>query len=154
MRKLDEGQYDTIVLASAGLRRLGWQHRIVETLDPEVMCPAVGQGALGHRDACRWRTRIRDCRTSRIKPTRVAVTAERALLASLGGGCQVPIGAYAVVHNGSVKLRAVVISPDGTRIVRKSSEGEAADAERLGRDLGEQLLAAGGRAILEAVYGA
>ena len=154
LRKLDEGQYDTIVLASAGLRRLGWQHRIVETLDPEVMCPAVGQGALAIETRADGGPAFQACRILEDQATRVAVTAERALLASLGGGCQVPIGAYAVVQNGSIKLRAVVISPDGTRVVRKSSEGEAGDAERLGRDLGEQLLAAGGRAILEAVYAA
>lgn len=154
LRKLDEGRYETIVLASAGLRRLGLQHRIVETLDPDVMCPAVGQGALAIETRADGGPAFEACRTLEDQATRVAVTAERALLASLGGGCQVPIGAYAVVQNGSVKLRAVVISPDGTRIVRKSSEGESINAERIGRDLGEQLLAAGGRAILEAVYAA
>jgi hydroxymethylbilane synthase len=154
LRKLDEGRYDAIVLAAAGLRRLGWQDRIVETLGPEVMCPAVGQGALVIETRADGGSAFEVCRTLEDQATRVAVTAERALLASLGGGCQVPIGAYAEVHNATVKLRALVISPDGTRIVRKSSEGQAANAERLGRDLGEELLAAGGRAILEAVYAA
>ena len=85
---------------------------------------------------------------------RHAVTAERAVLAALGGGCQVPIGAYATVDASTVQISAIIVSPDGTRVIRKKASGEAADAAALGRALGDELLAEGGRQILEAVYGA
>jgi hydroxymethylbilane synthase len=153
VRKLDEGQYEAIVLASAGLTRLGWAHRIAEILSPEVMCPAVGQGALAVE------TRVdgsaRDiCSALDHSATRTAVTAERAVLASLGGGCQVPIGAHAQVSSGMVRLTGVVISPDGEQVVRKSDQSTVADAENLGRRVGAALLADGAREILEQVYGA
>lgn len=152
LRKLDEGRYDAILLASAGLRRLGWEDRIAEVLEPETMCPAVGQGALTieTRDDGGQASEI--CQRLDHEATRVAVTAERAVLATLGGGCQVPIGAHATTDS-HLSLRGVVVSPDGAHIVRASLDGPAADAERVGRALGEQLLAEGGRAILEAVYG-
>jgi hydroxymethylbilane synthase len=87
--------------------------------------------------------------------TRIAVTAERAVLASLGGGCQVPIGAHATVENGRmVHIRAVVISPDGAKVIRKEARGLASEAAAIGRVLGEQLLAEGGKQILDTVYGA
>jgi hydroxymethylbilane synthase len=86
-------------------------------------------------------------------PTQSAVTAERALLAALGGGCQVPIGAYTTVAGSRLSLQAVVVSPDGVDLVRDQSEGAAADAQRIGRELGEALLAAGADRILESVYG-
>src|SRR5260370_5997994 len=153
VRKLDEGQYEAIVLASAGLTRLGWAHRIAEILSPEVMCPAVGQGAL----AVETRTDglAHDiCGALDDATTRAAVTAERAVLASLGGGCQVPIGAHAQVSGGVVQLVGVVISPEGERVVRKSDQGSVADGENLGRRVGAALLAAGAREILEQVYAA
>jgi hydroxymethylbilane synthase len=153
VRKLDEGQYEAIVLASAGLTRLGWAHRIAEILSPEVMCPAVGQGALAVE------TRVdgsaRDiCSALDHSATRTGVTAERAVLASLGGGCQVPIGAHAQVSSGMVQLIGVVISPDGEQVVRKNDQSTVADAENLGRRVGAALLADGAREILEQVYGA
>lgn len=154
LRKLDEGKYDAIVLASAGLRRLGWENRITELLDPKVMCPAVGQGALAveTRDDSGEAREI--CRRLEHTETRIAVTAERAVLAALGGGCQVPIGAYATLHESTVQIRAIVVSPDGAQVIRKESSGPAADAATLGRALGDELLAEGGAKILEAVYGA
>jgi hydroxymethylbilane synthase len=151
LRKLDEGQYDAILLASAGLRRLGWQDRIAEVLEPEVMCPAVGQGALTIETRNDGGTAFQICSRLDHEATRIAVTAERAVLATLGGGCQVPIGAHAIV-DGQLSLRGVVVSPDGAQIVRASLSAPPADAERVGRSLGEQLLAQGGRAILDAVY--
>jgi hydroxymethylbilane synthase len=154
LRKLDEGKYDAIVLASAGLRRLGWENRIAELLDPEVMCPAVGQGALAVETRDDNGPAQNITKTLDHRDSRIAVTAERAVLASLGGGCQVPIGAYATVDRESVYLQAIIVSPDGTEIVRKKSSGARAGAETVGRTLGEQLLAEGGRQILEAVYGA
>ena len=154
LRKLDEGRYDAIVLASAGLRRLGWDNRIAELLDPGVICPAVGQGALAVETRADGGAAFRIAKGLEHPETRIAVTAERALLASLGGGCQVPIGAYATVQAGTVLIRAIVVSPDGTRIIRKQSSGSVDDAVSIGRSLGEELLAEGGQQILEAVYGA
>ena len=152
LRKLSEGQYDALVMAAAGLRRLGWQDRIAELLPEELMCPAVGQGALAIE------TR-EDCEAARIcagldhAQTRAAVEAERALLQALGGGCQVPIGAHAGLTGGALRLRAIVASPDGTRVIRRETSGPAADAARLGRELGGELLAGGAREILAEVYG-
>jgi hydroxymethylbilane synthase len=151
LRKLDEGRYDAIVLAAAGLKRLGWSDRIAEVLAPDVMCPAVGQGALAlesretgaGKDACAALDHA---------PTRAAVTAERAVLAALGGGCQVPIGAHATVDDGRLRLLAIVASPDGTELVRAESQGSVADAAVLGSVLGERLLSSGARRILDAVY--
>jgi hydroxymethylbilane synthase len=153
VRKLDEGHYAAIVLASAGLTRLGWAHRIAEILSPEVMCPVVGQGALAVET--RVEGSARDiCSALDHAMTRAAVTAERAVLASLGGGCQVPIGAHAQVSGVTVQLIGVVISPDGEHVVRKSDQSAVADAEDLGRRVGAALLGDGAREILEQVYGA
>jgi hydroxymethylbilane synthase len=149
LRKLDEGQYDAIVLAAAGLKRLGWEDRIAEVLSPDVVCPAVGQGALAIETSG---TSLRACQKLNHAPTQSAVTAERSLLAALGGGCQVPIGAYATVTGDRLSLQAVVVSPDGADLVRDCSEGSAADAQRIGRELGDALLAAGADRILESVY--
>lgn len=153
LRKLDEGQYDAIVLASAGLRRLGWENRITELIDPEVMCPAVGQGALAVETRDDGGEAQQLCKRLEHDATRIAVTAERAVLAALGGGCQVPIGAYATVDGDTVHLRAIIVSPDGTQIIRKQADGPAHQGAAMGRALGQQLLAEGGREILEAVYG-
>jgi hydroxymethylbilane synthase len=153
LRKLDEGQYQAILLAAAGLKRLGWGGRIAEILPVDVMCPAVGQGALAIEtradgkgfDAC---SKLDD------GATHAAVEAERGLLAALGGGCQVPIGAHATVDGGRLCLLGVVASPDGRDLLRANAEGDATDAAAIGRKLGEELLGLGGRAILEAVYNA
>jgi hydroxymethylbilane synthase len=150
LRKLDEGQYDAIVLAAAGLKRLGWAERIAEILSPDLVCPAVGQGALAIETR---ETSLLACQNLNHPATEHAVTAERALLAALGGGCQVPIGAYATVAGDLLSLQAVVVSPDGMQLVRDRSDGPAADAHRIGRELGEALLAAGADIILESVYG-
>lgn len=152
IRKLDEGRYDAILLAAAGLRRLGWQERIAEMFPPEIMCPAVGQGALGietrdHGPA------LEICRNLEHAPSRAAVEAERALLAGLGGGCQVPIGAHATVEGGRLTLRAVVAHPGGKTILRHLSEGAAEDAVSIGVAAARALLDAGARAILVEVYG-
>ena len=150
LRKLDAGQYDSIVLAAAGLRRLGWQDRIRELVPVEIMCPAVGQGALAIE------TRHDGGEAERLvskldhAASRAAVTAERALLATLGGGCQVPIGGYAVIDGASIHLRAIVASPDGSRIIRGERTG--ADAVSLGEALGRELLDRGAREILAQVY--
>ena len=151
LRKLDEGQYEAIILAAAGLRRLGWADRIAEFLEVDVMCPAAGQGALAieTRDDNGHAAQL--CRRLEDPDTRVAVTAERALLRALGGGCQVPIGAHGRIINGELHLRAIVASPDGQKILKAESSGR--DPETLGAALAEELLSSGAREILEAVYG-
>ncbi|MEP7363320.1 MAG: hydroxymethylbilane synthase [Acidobacteriota bacterium] len=160
LRKLDEGQYDAILLAAAGLRRLGWADRIAELLPIETMCPAVGQGALAI-EACAEPAgadpspAMQACLALEDPATRAAITAERALLATLGGGCQVPIGAYATVEGGLLHLRAVVVAPDGKSAPMVCTlSGPVTEAAELGRQAGEQLLAEGADDILEAVYGA
>ena len=152
LRKLDQGHYDAIVLAVAGLNRLGLRDRIAEIVSPDIICPAVGQGALAIEAAIGpgplsglWE-KLDD------RLTRAAITGERALLAALGGGCQVPIGALGTVAAGTLHLRGIVVSPDGVRLVRDSLEGPLAEAAEIGRRLGEALLAAGGDDILESVY--
>jgi hydroxymethylbilane synthase len=150
LRKLDEGQFDAILLAAAGLKRLGWADRIAEVLDPSVMCSAVGQGALAVETRPEGPGREASAALN-DEAARTAVTAERAVLRTLGGGCQVPIGAYAAVTDGHLRLTAIVASPDGGELIRAGSEGSAADAESLGQALGEELLARGARRILEAV---
>jgi hydroxymethylbilane synthase len=151
LRKLDEGRYEAIVLAAAGLKRLGWSDRIAELLPPEIMCSAVGQGALAIETRAEGAGRDA-CVALDHAATRAAVTAERGVLAALGGGCQVPIGAYATVTGEQLRIAAVVASPDGAELVRGQSEGAVSEAARLGSDLGADLLARGARKILDAVY--
>lgn len=145
LRKLDEGQYRAILLAAAGLRRLGWADRIAQYIDPSVMCPAVGQGAL----AIETRSdRVAVAASLEHRDTRVAVTAERALLGALGGGCQVPIGANATVDGDTVHLQGIVAAPDGSKVVRGSLSGSASAAASLGATLADQLMAQGARELL------
>lgn len=153
LRKLAEGQYDALVMAAAGLRRLGWETRIAECLAIDVMCPAVGQGALAietrrEGDAAHSCARLDDA------ATRLAVEAERAVLARLGGGCQVPIGACGSIAGDRLDLVALVASPDGARFIRQNASGPAAQRLRIGEELGRRLLDAGAREILEEVYSA
>jgi hydroxymethylbilane synthase len=151
LRKLDEGLYDAILLASAGLHRMGWQDRIAEILDPQVMAPAIGQGALGIE------IRAGDDATREIlqplhhRDTAIATSAERALLRALGGGCQVPLGAHTQLENGRLLLEAVVVSPDGRTLVRANVEGSFKDPEGLGRRAAQQLRAQGAEAIMNSV---
>jgi len=153
LRKLDEGQYDAILLAAAGLKRLGWGDRIAEILPAETMCSAVGQGALAIE------TRVSGAGFDVVQAmdhadTHAAVLAERGVLGALGGGCQVPIGAHATVEGGKLRLLGVVASPDGLEVVRGESQGLASEAASLGRALGNELLERGARRILDAVYSA
>jgi hydroxymethylbilane synthase len=148
LRKLDEGLYDAILLAAAGLKRLGWGDRIAEILSPEQMCPAVGQGAL----AIEARAGFDGAKMLDHADTRTAVLAERGVLGALGGGCQVPIGAYATVSEGRVHILAIVAAPDGTQVIRAEAEGPAAEASLIGASLAAELLTRGARQILEAVY--
>jgi hydroxymethylbilane synthase len=146
LRKLDEGQFDAIVLAAAGLRRLGWAERIRELIDVEVMCPAAGQGALAIETRHDGGAGQQIAAKLDHAATSAAVTAERSLLATLEGGCQVPIGAHARFDGGVLHLLAVVASLDGTRVMRERAAG--GDPLTLGRELGERMLASGARDIL------
>jgi hydroxymethylbilane synthase len=151
LRKLRDGDCDAVVLAVAGLVRLGHAGAITQYLPLEVMLPAVGQGAL-----C-VEVRAGDSATRAVvarldhRPTHQAALAERAFLRRLEGGCQVPVGAYAEVDGDQLDLQGLVALPDGASILRDEIQGEAAHAARLGQELAERMLAAGGRAILEEV---
>lgn len=152
LRKLDEGQYQAIVLAAAGLTRLGWNERIADIFPPTVMCPAPGQGALGIE------TRLSGAGYDACAPldhpwTRFAVTAEREMLAELGGGCQIPIGAYGEIDHNTLKLVGVVAAVDGSDVVRGRAEGDATRSREIGRELGKALLQKGAARILEKVVG-
>jgi hydroxymethylbilane synthase len=142
LRKLDEGQYQAIVLACAGLRRLGWAHRITERFAAHRLCPAVGQGALAIE------ARAGDQRVSLLThtPTLHAVEAERACLREFGGGCQIPLGAFARQEGSSLLLQAVVASPGGQRVIRFSAAG--GDPVSLGRRVADGLLAQGAHEVL------
>jgi hydroxymethylbilane synthase len=151
LRKLAQGEYDAIILAAAGLHRLGKTELVQQVIPASVMCPAAGQGALGieiRADDTATRAHLKFLDDP---DARAATTCERALLNKLGGGCQVPIGAAAEVRNGRLHLDAIVAHPDGSIVLRESRDGD--DPMRLGSEVGETLLKRGGDAILEAVYG-
>ncbi|HEY3972225.1 MAG TPA: hydroxymethylbilane synthase [Candidatus Sulfotelmatobacter sp.] len=156
LRKLEQGEYDAIILASAGLKRLGKTDLVRQIIPVEIMCPAAGQGALGieirqgDTATCQHLEFLND------PAARAATTCERALLNSLGGGCQVPIGAFAELRvdenkHSRLHLESIVADPDGSKVLRDSRDGD--DPETLGNAAATALLARGGDQILEAVYG-
>jgi hydroxymethylbilane synthase len=149
LRKLDEGQYDALILACAGLRRLGLENRISAALVATEMLPAVGQGALGIETRANDEATIAAVSKLDHKFTRLACTAERAFLRSLGGGCQLPIAAHAVVREKRIRLDGLVADPQGRRIVRDRISGSLDEAEQLGTELGERLLNRGARELME-----
>jgi hydroxymethylbilane synthase len=151
LRKLEEGEYDAIILASAGLNRLGLTQRIRETLSADIMCPAAGQGALGIEIRAGDVEIRQHLEFLNHAATRISTIAERALLNELGGGCQVPIGAFAEVSGNEIKLVGVVARPDGATVIRETRTGT--DPQKLGQELGQSLLNKGGREILSEVYG-
>ena len=146
LRKLAEGRYDAIVLAAAGLRRLGWGDRISQILPMAVMLPAVGQGALAIVSRKQERRRWRKLNVPEVE---TAVRAERALLAALGGGCQTPLGAYGRIRQGRLLLDAVVAEPNGKRLVSDKWRGDPARPERAGRQLAALLIKQGAGEIIE-----
>lgn len=154
LRKLDEGLFDAVIVAGAGLKRLGFAERITELLDPEVSLPAIGQGALGIE------TRKDDEGTNALvlffdhPDTSSCVRSERAFLKRLNGGCQVPIAAYATLGRGGkdLTLTGLVAAVDGTAFVKDSLTGPRENAEEMGRILGEKLLKAGAWDILKDLY--
>ncbi|HBI15461.1 MAG TPA: hydroxymethylbilane synthase [Desulfobulbaceae bacterium] len=154
LRKLDEGRFDAIILAAAGLNRLGMADRITSLLDPAQMLPAIGQGALGLELRRSDHELLAGISFLNHPATVTAVTAERAFLLRLEGGCQVPIGAYATVKGDTVTLTGLIASLDGREIIREQESATSAGAARLGTRLAEKLLDRGGRAILNELYGA
>jgi hydroxymethylbilane synthase len=151
LRRLESGDFDGIILAAAGVTRLGRQNVVREFLEISEMCPAAGQGALAIE------VRQRDMELQRaIKflddaDARATTECERACLRTLGGGCQVPIGAHARLHSGALELTAVVARPDGSMIIREEQQGNG--PQQLGRAVGEALLRRGAQTILDQVYG-
>lgn len=148
LRKLDEGQYDAIILAAAGLKRLGMHSRIRGVLSAEQSLPAVGQGALGVECLSSRTDLIAALQPLHDAATAACVLAERAVSRALAGSCEVPLGAYAELQEGQLWLRGFVALPDGSRMVQAEARGPAADAESLGLALAEQLKAQGAQAIL------
>jgi hydroxymethylbilane synthase len=152
LRKVTDGAMDAIVLAAAGLRRLGWADRITELLSPSVCLPAIGQGALGI-ECRRADERVNELVRALDDPdTRACVEAERAFLTRLEGGCQVPIAAHATLEGNRVTLDGLIAGVRGECVLRDRITGARVDGPRLGRELAEGLLARGGEAILRAVY--
>src|SRR5215470_12687400 len=151
LRKAQSGEYDAILLAKAGLDRLGWSDRITETFAPDVFLPAVGQGAIATE------CRLADALTAEVlsalddPETRTAIIAERALLSALRGGCQVPLGAWARHERGELVLEACVCSVDGAQYVRQRAAGSPENAAALGDQVARMLWDAGAQAILEEV---
>ncbi len=152
LRKLDEGEYDAIILAAAGLIRLKMPERIKEFIAPEVMLPANGQGAVGIE--CRSDDQTIKALLAPLedKNTRYRVLAERAMNRTLEGGCQVPIGSYAEIENNQLHLRGLVGAIDGSEIVRHQLTGTITQGEQLGQQLAEILLSQGADKILKQVY--
>ncbi|MDQ7987789.1 hydroxymethylbilane synthase [Pseudomonas sp. G34] len=153
LAKLDAGEYDAIILAAAGLIRLGFEDRIRDSIAVEHSLPAGGQGAVGIE------CRVGDTELQQLlaplnhSETALRVTAERAMNKRLNGGCQVPIACYAILEGEQLWLRGLVGEPDGSRLLRAEQRGAADDAERLGIEVAEALLAQGAGEILAAIYG-
>jgi hydroxymethylbilane synthase len=148
--KLEAGEYDAIILAAAGLNRLGKTGLVKQVISADIMCPAAGQGALGIEIRAGDGVTRQHLLFLDDAAARATTTCERALLSKLGGGCQVPIGAFAEVRNGRLHLEAIVADPDGSKVLRESRDGN--DPIYLGESVGDTLLRRGGDAILEAVY--
>ena len=152
IRKLETGGLDGVILAAAGLRRMGWAAKISQYLPMEMLLPAVGQGALGI-ETRRGDTRIRDAVAFLNDPvTSCEVGAERAFLKRLGGGCQLPIAGFAKKSGGEISLEGLVGSLDGRVVVRRQVKGPATAFMALGEGLAEGILTEGGRALLDEVY--
>ena len=152
LRKLDAGEYDAILLAAAGLRRLGLEQRITEFLSYDVCLPAISQGALGLEGRADDQF-VRNLVGRLEDPAaRIAVAAERAFLERLEGGCQVPIAAHATIENQTLTLQGLIATVDGARLIRGSEVGSIGQARKVGTTLAERLLSQGGREILKEIY--
>ena len=151
LRKVESGEYDAIVLSKAGLDRLGWSQKITEALSTDISLPAVGQGAIAIE------SRVKDLEATEIlgklddEETRTVIIAERALLAALQGGCQVPVGAWARMERGELLMEAMVCSVDGVQYVRQKSMAPPSEAVDLGQRMAQLLIDGGARTILDEV---
>ena len=148
IRKVEQGEYDAIVLAAAGLQRLGWGDIISELFRADIMCPAVAQGAL----AIETRTDGKGfdaCAPLDDPWTRLPVTAERSMLSALGGGCQIPIGAFGTLEGTELFLTGAVFSPDGAQMIRYTATGDCTKPSELGRGVAGVLLERGAQAVLD-----
>jgi hydroxymethylbilane synthase len=148
LRKLDEGEYDALILASAGLRRLELEDRIDAVISPQEMVPAVGQGAIAIETRSDDRFTIETTSALDHRETRLCCLAERAFLRSLGGGCQFPIAAHAVIENEQLRLDGLVASPDGTKILRDQLSGSPKATDEIGSSLAAQLIKLGANSLL------
>ncbi|HEY5700752.1 MAG TPA: hydroxymethylbilane synthase [Gammaproteobacteria bacterium] len=152
LRKLDNGEFDALLLACAGLSRLGLDSRIVEAIPANIILPAIGQGALG------LESRLGDAEVDTLiaplndEPTATCVGAERAMNAALGGGCQVPVAGHAVLEGDRVALNGLVASVDGSEVIRAFNSAPAGDSNALGVSVAEELAKGGARRILDEVY--
>jgi len=152
LRKVESGEYDAIVLAKAGLDRLGWSQKITEPLSTEISLPAVGQGAIAIE------ARAKDLEADEIlgklddPETRTVIIAERALLSALQGGCQLPLGAWARLERGELVMEAMVCSVDGVQYVRQKASAPPEKAAQLGQQMAQMLIDGGAREILDEVY--
>ena len=151
LRKLEAGEFDAIILAAAGLNRLGKTEFVRQIIPAETMCPAAGQGALGIEIRAGDTVIGQHLGFLDDAAARATTTCERALLNKLGGGCQVPVGAFAEIRDGRLHLEAIVADPDGSKVIRESRDGN--DPGQLGEAAAEALLRRGGEVILETVYG-
>jgi hydroxymethylbilane synthase len=150
LAKLDSGQYDAIVLACAGLERLGMGHRIGAELDPEIMLPAAAQGVVGI-ECLSDRGELRDVLAGlEDAPTKQTTLAERAVARRLGANCQSPLASFATLGNDTLTLTSLVATPDGKRVLRRAIEGSPRDAEALGLELAGQMLTLGAAELLSA----
>lgn len=154
LRKLDEGQFDAVILAAAGLRRMGWQDRITVFMDPVQFIPAVGQGALGIEARSGDESILELLAPLNHPETAVAAAAERSFLKELQGGCQVPIGGHARLAGKMVEFSGMVASLDGSQLFRASGTAPVEDAAALGIRIARELLDKGAKKILDEVYGA
>jgi hydroxymethylbilane synthase len=153
LRKLESEKLDGVILAAAGIKRMNLEHRITEYFSPEAMIPAIGQGALGievREEDENLRALISFLKHN---PTEVAVEAERSFLRTLGGGCEVPVAAWAGLEQDRLRIIGLIAEPNGSRLFRDEIAGSPRQAEDLGRELAYRILSRGGRAVLEKLLG-
>jgi hydroxymethylbilane synthase len=151
LRRLEEGRFDAIVLALAGLNRLEMAHRVSQVLEPEICLPAIGQGALAIEIREDNEALFETLQPLHDPATATTVTGERAFLATMEGGCHVPVACHGELAGGSLTLVGLVASLDGSVCIRRRCQGAPEDAQSLGRDLAEEVRRAGGQEILDEI---
>ena len=152
LAKLDAGEYDAIILAAAGLKRLGFTDRITQALDSSVSLPAIGQGAVGIECRCDDEGINRLLAPLADEESTIRISAERAMNERLKGGCQVPIAGFSEIKDGKLYMRGLVGEPDGSVVYRAEKTGALEDAEKIGQAIAEELLESGAGKVLSALY--